>query len=273
MKKAAVFAYLFIFCALGFPFASFADQFEIKDDRDFEEVVVKTRVICEYSVFTKIPNYIPFTKEKVSFFNSFFVGHTIVNNTYREKLIASGHSFLCNDSFNDVFADKIDLVVAETFLKTALSVFIVHQGTEFGSGKILKVLHGDSLDISSDVGLFEIDIPINSFHKHVSVGVNTDVLKWVGVGSRVVVRGFMYPADAAPDTTRYKVGYVEHIGNYAMRISTSIYPGMSGSIVTLKRKNKWYAVGVISQFVYNEHYGILDFSWASLIPKGFIDTK
>lgn len=273
MKKVTVFACLFTFYVLVFPFVSFADQFEIKNDEDFEEVVVKTRVICEYSVFPKIPNYTPLTKEKVSFFNSFFVGHTIVNNVYREKLIAPGHSFLCNDSFNDVFSAVADLVVAETFFKTALSVFIVYQDEELGGGKILKVVHSNSLDISSDIGLFEINIPINFFHKHVFVGVNTDVLKWIGVGSQIVVRGFMYPADAEPDITRYKVGYVEYVGNYAMRISTSIYPGMSGSIVTLKRKNKWYAIGAISQFMYNEHYGILDFSWASLIPKGFIDTK
>ncbi|MEK7559814.1 MAG: trypsin-like peptidase domain-containing protein [Patescibacteria group bacterium] len=237
--KMQILTLLFI-CVI--PRISFADDFEIKRDEDFNNAVLKTQVVCRY---TNHP-------DQANHFNSFFVGHIKTKNGFKEKLISVGHGFKCGH-----FSGETGRIIA---------VSILLNDKIFDGGSVLKAEDINGPTDSLDIGLFEINLPFTLEHKHLRIGRR----EWVSVGSRVVVRGFMYPSSSLWDVTRYKVGYVEYVGDSMIRISTSAYPGMSGSPVALKYNGKWYVIGVVSQLRFSEHYGLLDMLWASLIPKDFI---
>lgn len=231
----------FCFIFALFSSVSFAQSFDARSILELEDVVVRVRRSCSY------PNI---TNPVASYFNAFFVGHKKNGNVVREQLIGPGHGMGCDDAFNGAL----------------VSLDIFHRGETLRGGVAKKVLFTKDFIDPLDNALFEIDIPASLVHKHIALA---DINEYQ-VGDEVFLRAFFEPGNLRSDVFRYKSAFIEWKGKNSLRISTGVYPGMSGGLVFLKKKNKFYAIGPISRFSFNDRFGFIDVSWVSIIPKDFL---
>lgn len=235
--RVATFCFIFVL----FSSISFAQSFEPRSVLELEDVVVRVRRVCSYP---NIPNPVS------SYFNAFFVGHQKIGNVTREQLIGPGHGMGCDDTPNGAL----------------LSLDIFHRGETHRGGVPKKVFFTKDFIDPLDLAFFEIDIPAQLIHKHIaSANINE-----YQVGDEVFLRAFFEPGNLRSDVFRYKSAFIEWKGKNSLRISTGVYPGMSGGLVFLKKKNRFYAIGPISRSLFNDRLGFVDVSWASIIPKDFL---
>ena len=255
--------FLMLFPALSYA----ADNFEIKNDAEVEQAVARTQGICMYSMQARDPDKSPLRAEKRQYFNSFFVGHSKVGDVYREVLIGPGHGLICEETSIMVFGDAdLALYDIDSFDAKFAAVSIWYQNAERGPGRVTQVVYNSESRDFVDIAQFTIDFPLNLSHKHLPIGLSS----WFDVGSKVVMRGFMDPHELRFRMFRYKEAHVEEKGKTYVRVSTEFRPGISGSPLTINRNGKWYAIGVMVRYAFDQRYGFWDTSWATIIQENFL---
>ncbi len=267
MKPVTRAVYVVVCSLLLFSATAYADDFEIHNAAEVEQAVVRTQTICSYTMDARDPKNPPAQATARHHFNSFFVRHAVVGGKQIETLVTSGHSFLCDSTLYDIFGEaNTEWYDVDSFKGSVAAVLVWQGNAEQGPGAVVSVRYTQDFYDPIDIATFTIELPAGTPHKHLSIGSPA----WYGVESKVVVRGFMNPHDAHISIFRYKEGLIEAKGTNAVRISTSLYPGMSGSPLTLRHKGKWYAIGVMVRYGLDRQNGFWDASWATIIPKDFL---
>jgi len=237
-----------------------ADAIRVVDDA---HVIVLT--VCNYVLILRQYDSVQMVFKSPRFGNGFFIEHAMDN-----IVATAGHVVTCDDEPDEEFyADEIKREDV-TLLGVTASVYVFYDDERYAAD-ILSNLFVDNADDadSPDMAFLKANLPEEI--SHYSVPVLSDSNQY-DLLSPVVIRGAMsYDGQWLMRLMRARI---ESINDNTVQLNTALYPGLSGSMGLFWHtdKQKYFAILVVTTASYNENYGIINVSWATMIKKEYLDS-
>lgn len=222
--------------------------------RQVDEALVLVHTRCAFTVKFKNGDRPPVEVERYGVGNGFFID-TPATTPETHQLVTAGHAVSCGKEFLGDFPSA----EMESFNVKAIPLIY------YDAWRPITVVKNHFAERVYDLALLEVVLPKEMHPQHIPILDPNDLYD---VGSRVMIRGVMF--QQGKPIVRLREAVIEWIGQSQLQLSLPSYRGMSGSPVLFWWREKYYAIGVLSQQLYDPEYGILDVSFATRLQRALV---
>lgn len=247
--------------------------------------ILRIFVNCEYALVLKNPK-----DKEVNIFlnqmgNGYFAGE---HGKDYDFVISASHLFLCNSTIgelelrgvlNELDKDhkediSIENLLAIKYGKRKNILAYTHEGVSVGDIRVLFDAPSMKTLGDSDGALLRVKVLEGTEHIHLPLMEDKffdEIFYKSGIGKDVVARGFLVFMGGW--FLRYRNAVIEWVRAETFQINEILDPGLSGGPITFYYNGKIYAIGIISSGPIQVNVRVLDFSWATIVKKSFLDNK
>lgn len=247
--------------------------------------ILRIFVSCEYALVLKNPK-----NKEVNIFlnqmgNGYFAGE---HGRDYDFVISASHLFLCNSTIgelelrgvlNELDKDRkedisIGNLLAIKYSKRKNILAYTYEGVSMDDIRILFDSSPTKILGDSDGTLLRVKVSEDAEHVHLPLMEDKffdEVFYTDGIGRDIVARGFLVFGGGW--FLRYRNAAIEWVRSQTFQINEILDPGLSGGPITFNYNGKIYAIGIISSGPIQVNMRVLDFSWATIVKKSFLESK
>lgn len=248
----------FLTCFLIFlPFAALATP-EGDALREAVEALVRIRTACVYSIKLKKTDSPIVQMADIGYGNGFFVPHEKPPYLIR----TAGHVVVCEQALPEKF-------FGNSLKREDVASYDISSKTHFG-------YKGSTYEAAATKVFFNGDVPDSALLEavlpdHVKVKYLEILENGYDIGSPVMIVG---KVPSGPEwILRIKPAIIEELTESYMRLSTPVYPGLSGSVAVFKKDGRYFAIGIVIAMGLQNNGTPMDTTYVTRLPGSVFELE